>query len=106
MNISTYIDSFTRKKKFYELSCDTKTVYNLIKGDNSYSLIMQPSYYESEYLAENIKLSVRGYVRDKDVAISIYKSFIDHLKTNGIEIQISFPPVAISNSFERLMFYP
>lgn len=104
MNISTHIDSFARKKKFYDLSCDAKAVQNLLKGDNPYSLNKQPSYQESEYLAENIKLSVRGYVRDKDVAISIYKKFIEHLKTNGIEIPIHFPPISISNSFERLMF--
>lgn len=104
MNISTYIDSFARKKKFYELSCDSKTVQNLLKGDNPYSLNKQPSYENSEYLAENIKLSVRGYVRDKDVAISIYKGFIDFLSKNEIELSIQFPPIAISNSFERLMF--
>ena len=104
MNIATYVDSFARKKKFYDLNCDAKTVHNLLKGDNPYSLCKQLSYQESEYLAENIKLSVRGYVRDKDVAISIYKSFIAYLKVNDIEIPICFPPISISNSFERLMF--
>ena len=104
MNISTYIDLFARKKKFYYLSCDSKTVHNLLKGGHPYSLNKQPSYENSEYLAENIKLSVRGYVRDKDVAISIYKSFIDYLIQNEIELSIQFPPISVSNSFERLMF--
>lgn len=104
MNISSYIDSFARKKKFHGLSCDSKTVQNLLKGDAPFSLSRQPSYEESEYLAENIKLSVCGYVRNKDVAISIYKNFIEHLRKNGVELPIQFPPISVSNSFERLMF--
>ena len=103
MNISTYIDEYARKKNYY-LSCDAETVHNLIKGDGKYSFKSQPDYTNSENLAYNIEYSVKSYTRDKDIAISIYKDFCAFLKSKGIEIIVSFPPIDVSNSFERLMF--
>ena len=58
MDISTYIDEYARKKKYY-LSCDAETVHKLIKGDGKYSLKSQFDYTNSECLAYNIELSVR-----------------------------------------------
>ena len=104
MNISTYIDEYARKKKYYNLSCDAETVHNLIKGDGKYSFKSQPDYTNSENLAYNIEYSVKSYTRDKDIAINIYKDFCTFLKSKGIETIVSFPPISVSNSFERLMF--
>ena len=104
MNISTYIDEYARKKKYYNLSCDAETVHNLIKGDGKYSFKSQPDYTNSENLAYNIEYSVKSYTRDKDIAINIYKDFCAFLKGKGIETIVSFPPISVSNSFERLMF--
>lgn len=104
MDISAYIESFTRKKKYYDLPCDAKTVHNLFKSDSPSALINQVDYYESDCLAENIKLSVQSYLRDKDIAIGIYKSFIEYLRQNGVNISVEFPQISISNTFERLMF--
>ena len=104
MNISTYIDEYARKKKYYNLSCDAETVHNLIKGDGKYSFKSQPDYTNSENLAYNIEYSVKSYTRDKDIAIDIYKDFCAFLNSKGIEVIVSFPPISVSNSFERLMF--
>ena len=103
MDISTYIDEYARKKKYY-LSCDAETVHNLIKGDGKYSLKSQLDYANSDSLAYNIELSVKRYTRDKDIAINIYKDFCSFLKSKGVEVIVRFPPISVSNSFERLMF--
>lgn len=102
MDISGYIDEYASKKNY--LSCDAKTVHNLIKGDGKYSLKSQQDYTNSECLAYNIELSVKGYTRNKDIAINIYKDFCLFLKNKGVDIIVCFPPIAVSNSFERLMF--
>ena len=104
MDISTYIDEYARKKKYYALSCDAETIHKLIKGDGKYSLKSQFDYTNSECLAYNIELSVKRYTRDKDIAINNYKDFCAFLKSKGVEVVVSFPPISVSNSFERLMF--
>lgn len=104
MNILTYINEYARKKTYYGLTCDPKTIHNLIKGDGNYSLVSQPGYTESDNLQENIELSVKQYIRDKDVAINIYKHFCLYLKEKGVKVEVTFPPISVSNSFERLMF--
>lgn len=104
MDISAYVNEYARKKKYYDLPFDTETVHNLIKGEKDFAFIMQEGYANSEYLAYNIKTSVRAYPRDKDVAIRIYKDFLKFLKGKGVDETVEFPPIAISNSFERLMF--
>lgn len=104
MNISKYIDEYASKKRYYGLTCDAKTVHNLIIGDSEASLTNQEEYYESDYLAANIEQSVRKYLRDKSVAINIYKNFISFLSGKGITIDVPFPTITVSNSFERLMF--
>lgn len=105
MNITPFLKSFTQKKRSPSLLYDMKTARNLLTGDGEASLINQEFYENSEYLAYNIQSSVRAYSRNKDIAIHIYRDFLDFLKTkSGIEISIQFPPVSISNTFERLMF--
>jgi len=104
MNISAYIDEYARKQKYYGLSCDAATVHNLIKGDNVYSLKKQNGYANLDELAGCIEESVRSYTRNKDVAIKIYKHLCEFLKGKGVNIVVPFPAIAISNSFERLMF--
>lgn len=107
MNISSYIEEFAKKKHYYGLSCDAKTVHNLIIGDAEYSLKSQRNYSNSEFLASNIENSVRRYTRDKDIAIKIYKVLCEFLETKGINVTAAkncFPKILLSNSFERLMF--
>ena len=82
-----------------------KTARNLLKGDGEAVLVKQEFYENSEYLAYNIKASVRAYSRNKDIAIRVYRDFLDFLKAkSGVDILVQFPPIAISNTFERLMF--
>lgn len=107
MDISMYIEEYARKKVYYDLTCDVKTVHNLIIGDASYSLKSQYDYTNSEVLADSIKESVKGYTRDKDMAIKVYRHFLNFLKGKGVDVCAAincFPEIAISNSFERLMY--
>ena len=105
MNIALYIDEFCRKKRSPSLLYDMKTAKNLLVGDGEAALASQECFEESEYLAYNIKASVRAYSRNKDIAIHIYRDFLAFLKAkNGADIFVEFPPIAISNTFERLMF--
>lgn len=105
MDITPYIEDFTKKKRAPSFLYDMKTVRSLLKGNNEAALIKQESYENSEYLAYNIKSSVRAYSRNKDIAIHIYKDFLEFLKEkSGVEISVNFPPISISNTFERLMF--
>lgn len=104
MNISVYIDEYARKKKYNDLSCDVETVHNLIKGEGRYAFKNQDTYADSNELAYNIEQSVKGYTRDKDVAINIYKDLCNFLISKGVRVEVHFPTISISNSFERLMF--
>lgn len=105
MDITPYLEEFTRKKRAPSTLYDMKTARNLLVGDGEAALKQQEFYEDSEYLAYNIKLSVRAYSRNKDVAIRIFKDFLNFLRTkSGIDISVQFPPISISNTFERLMF--
>ena len=65
----------------------------------------QPGYWESEYLPSNIRNSVMAYSSNKDTAIALYRDLTAFLAENGVAVPpITFPPIPISNTFERLMF--
>lgn len=105
MDISIYIDEFARKRNPPSTLYDMKTARNLLKGEGEAALIQQECFENSEYLAHNIQLSVKAYARNKDIAIRIYKDFLRFLKAkSGIDVFVQFPPVSVSNTFERLMF--
>lgn len=102
MNIpSIYIQQFIHKSIYssYGSICET-----LLTGKVSYSLVSQPGYNESNYLPENIRSCVKAYTSSKDTMIQMYRDFISFLKNKGIDVNIEFPPVPVSNTFERLMF--
>lgn len=103
MNIAPYIDEFIRKNHRYRPY--SKICRNLLTGGKKYSLNAQAGYEESEYLPYNIKNSVQAYSSNKDMAIALYKDFVKYLEEQGVKVpEISFPPVPVSNTFERLMF--
>lgn len=106
MDIKRYLEAFAQRKYADpDAIYDMRTAKNLLLGDGKASFVQQEAYEDSEYLAYNIKVSVSSYERNKDVAISIYMDFLALLKSKcGIEVSIQFPPIAISNTFERLMF--
>ena len=84
---------------------DMKTARNLLKDGGEYALTRQECWEDSAYLAYNIQASVRAYPRNKDTAIRIYKDLLRFLKEkSGTDISVRYPPTAVSNTFERLMF--
>ena len=96
-----YIDEFIRKRPKYYRGSTLKT---LLKGDAPYSFTSQVSYEDPESLPQNIEDSVRRYTRDKDYAIGVYKAFVEFLQQKGVDVDVIFPPVPVSNSFERRMY--
>lgn len=101
MNITPLIIEYANRRNYRH---DSKAIKNLLL-DGTNSLIKQDGFNgESEYLPEAIKGCVRSYSRDKDVAIDICRGLIEFLKDKGIEVEIQFPTISISNDFERLMF--
>ena len=103
MNIASLIDSFARKRHTYKPYA--KAYKALLNGDQSYSMKHQEVYYESEYLPMTIRSSVQAYANNKDIAIALYKDLISYLKDNGVPVPtVDFPPIPVSNTFERLMF--
>lgn len=97
------IDSFINQSRYEPYSDIAEKL--LKTGGNA--LMRQEGWDESEYLKYNIKACVQSYSRDKDQAIGMFKDFVAFLQLNrGVEIKapIEFPPIPISNSFERLMF--
>ena len=98
-----YIDEFMEKQK-RQHNPDAEIMNNLLVGKQDYSFIKQPAYEDPYSLEVNIRKSVQGYTRDKDAAIRVYKSFLEFLKEKGIPSDVHFPPILISNSFDRLMY--
>ena len=99
--MDSYIQEFVQKNARYG---NRKVVRALFTGDALYAFISQPGYEYMENLEENIRDSVRAYTRDKDSVIKLYRLFVDFLKEKGEKANVQFPPVPVSNSFERQMY--
>lgn len=104
MDISAHIESFANQRRFPSTLYKANAVKNILLEDRNAALVRQPAYQESEFLPCNIKLSVRQYAGTKDTAIHIYRDFLKYLRRHGIDVEGQFPPISISNTFERLMF--
>ena len=103
MNITSYINSFANKPHRYKPY--SKICKKLLLGSMPYSLNSQKGYEESEYLPYNIKSCVQAYASTKDTAIELFKDLVSYLKAEGVDVpQVDFPPIPVSNTFERLMF--
>ena len=98
------IKSFLKTKAKYG-EYDYNTAESLLISDKPYSLIAQTGYDEPEYLQENIMNCVLAYSRHKDTAIALFKDFVAYYeRKTGTEVKVTFPPISVSNSFERQMF--
>ena len=104
MRIDIFFDEFISSKSLRYDTDLRKTAKALLKGSKPYSLTKMPEFGESEYLAENIKSSVKAAPRGKDSAIRAYKAFVSFLFQKGVEVEVTFPPIPIENSFERQMY--
>ena len=103
MNISTYITEFAKKNHRYKPY--SKIYKTMLTGSKPYSMSSQTGYEESEYLPLTIKSCVQAYMGSKDTAIELFKDFVSFLKGKGVDVPpVLFPPVPVSNTFERLMF--
>ena len=103
MNIEQYFDSFIETALRYDRDLK-KAAKRLLKGNGRESLKNQPCHEESDYLEENMRTSVMSCVRGKETAVQVYKKFVSYLERQGIEVDVTFPPIPVDNSFERLMF--
>ena len=106
MDITQHINDFVKQNQRRRNKPYYKICKNLLVGGKPYSLNSQTNYSESEYLPSNIRDSVAAYSSNKDMAIALYKDFVEYLRNKGITTSddIVFPPIPVSNTFERLMF--
>ena len=101
--MNDYIAEFMEKQKLRH-DPDAETMNNLLIGVHKWAFIKQPYYEDPDALECNIRNSIKGYTRDKDAAIRVYKKFLEFLNEKGIPSEVHFPPIPISNTFERLMY--
>ena len=105
MDITNLIDEFVKKNQRNRNKVYFKICRNVLLGSRPYSLNSRSGFTESEYLPDNIKESVTIYSSNKDTAIAMYRDFLAFLERKGIDVpDVSFPPIPVSSSFERLMF--
>ena len=106
--MDAYIDEFIEKYEHnqkYHLPMKIDGIQKLLTEENAkYGFKAQAHYEEPEYFEYNFRNSVQNYKRNKDNAIKVYKQFLEFLKPKGIVVDVTFPPIPVSNSFERLMF--
>ena len=77
----------------------------MLIGGKDYFLNFQDGDDESEYLYCNIPACVKAYSSNKDTAIALFRDLVLFLKEKGVEVpHVDFPPIPVSNTFERLMF--
>lgn len=104
MNISKHLAEFAADKR-NRYKPWSKIVKPLLFGGRPYSLNIQRGFDESEYLPENIQSCVQSYSSNKDMAIQLFKDLVEYLAERGVNVrEISWPPIPVSNTFERLMF--
>ena len=86
-----------RKEEDFRKKIDlVYTEYNSING----------SYiYDSKIYAEATENVVKGYTNNKDTLIAVLKEYNCFLADKyGLDINIEYPSIPVSNTFERLMF--
>jgi hypothetical protein len=106
MTLEQTIDEFLSTKYNYAGYKKT-TVNNLLKEGKEHSLlyINGSGEFMADDIIQSIKESVKMYKSNKDSAIDIYKRYIKFLEDKyGIRVDIDFPPIPVSISFERIMF--
>lgn len=100
--IKEFIENYERTHK-YDAPMEMDAVRKLMT-DAPYAFAHQQVYENPEYLQYNFCNSVQKIKRNKDAAIEVYKLFCEFLRSKGISAEVEFPPIPVSNSFERLMF--
>ncbi len=102
--IDEFIDNYERIQKYHP-PMKIDAVRKLMTEEQAqYGFKAQQAYEYPEYFEYNLRNSVQNYKRNKDNAIKVYKLFLEFLSTKGISSDVTFPPIPVSNSFERLMY--
>lgn len=105
--MDVYIDEFIEnyeKNGKYNAPMKVDGVKKLFSKDKPNGFKNQTAYENPEYLEYNFCRSVQPIKRNKDAAIEVYRRFHQFLQSKGISADVTFPPIPVSNSFERLMF--
>lgn len=108
--IKTVIDSLLSEsmytKYFGYISARKTTVKKVLKQiRDKYQNSFGETALEVDKLNTTIEETVKSYTSDKKTAITIAKRLIEFLeKEYSCNVDITYPPIDISNSFERLMY--
>jgi hypothetical protein len=101
INIDEAIKDFINKRGRF-IDFDLSMINTLMSSfKNNYS----KSIVDEDELDFAIKQAVTNYTRSKDNAIIIFKKLIEFLESHySIKVIIEYPPIPVSNTFERLMY--
>lgn len=99
-----YIREFLEKYEHYKKDAKIRKELFAEGSEAVYAFRKQCLYEDPASLEENFRNSVKSVGRNKDAAIRVYRLFFEFLKEKGITAVVNFPPVPVSNSFERLMY--
>jgi hypothetical protein len=93
------------RKYFTGLPYRKGVVDNVLKLICDKYLNMYNNILEPESLSLAIEEAVKSYTRDKKTVITVAKKLIDYLRSeHSFYVDIAWPPIDISNTFERLMY--
>lgn len=110
LNINNAINEFLTdgvyKKIFPNSPYQKSTVRNVLKSLEIKAKEISSTFEMDELqFNETIVETVKGYSSNKKTAIIILKKMIEYLvASKGFDANIKFPPIDISNSFERQMY--
>lgn len=94
--------NFSRYFYTYQKADFKKKIDGLYK---EYYTVRGDYLYDAEEYAAVVKDVVSRYTSNKDALIDVLKAYNGYLEhEHGLEIKIDYPPIPISNTFERLMF--
>lgn len=107
--IDTVIDNLLSEpmySKYCRYTFRKTTVKNVLKQINQkYKSSFGENVLEADKLTSAIEETVKSYTSDKKTAIEVSKRLIKFLEEeHSFDIEISYPPIDTSNSFERLMY--
>ncbi len=60
--------------------------------------------FDEDMYSDTVRDTIRSYTRNKDSLIATYKEFDGFLRERGLNAVVEYPPIPVSNTFERLMF--
>lgn len=96
--ILSYLDTYVARLPMNKRKNHKEKLENVIKIQKDQRL------FDPEVFAADIKDAVKNANNGKDTLIGIFRGFTDFLANQNVNVPISYPPIPLSNAFERQMY--